>query len=117
MRSKKMSEDLKLSLQIVNIDNKTIPNSSNIPNNRIKTTSSGIYLQLGYFSLFENAKQIFDRAKEKNVNDLFIMEVQNGNQNFYRVLIGPFSSPQAANNRLIELKEKNIEAFNMQVGD
>ena len=113
--AKRLSEDLKLSLQIVEIDSKNSSNSTTIPNNRIKTTDSSIYLQLGYFSLFDNAKQIFDRAKEKNVNDLFIMEVRNGDKNFYRVLIGPFDSPSKANNRLIELKEKNIEAINTEI--
>ncbi len=113
--SKKLSDDLKLSLKIVNIDSKTAQNSTNISNDNIKSTSSGIYLQLGYFSLFDNAKQIFDRAKEKNVNDLFIMELRNGDRNFYRVLIGPFDSPERANERLIELKEKNIEAINTEI--
>jgi len=93
----RLIEDLNLSLKSVD-------------ENKIVFDNAGFYVQLGFFSIHENALQIINMCKDRNINNAFIAKKTSNKKLFYRVIIGPFISSNEANLKLIELKEKNIEA-------
>lgn len=102
----RLREDLNLSLQdIYKIEE------------NISVNKYGIYLQLGYYSDLKNVRNFIEKERGKGLQDLKYIEAvspKSGNL-FYRVVIGPFESREIANKRLIELKEKNIEAILLEI--
>ena len=102
----RLKEDLKLSLDI---ENNTI----------VDNKKSGFFVQLGFYSIEENAKQLLEICKEKGINEVYIFKTNSSKTDklFYRVLIGPFGNSSLANEKLIDLKEKNIEAIVLELGN
>jgi len=97
----RLIEDLNLSIEI-----------SEEKKSEISAVKSGFYVQLGYFSQLDNANQIIENCKDKQIKGVFLTKVKGKNDKiFYKILIGPFKSSSDANNKLIELKENNIEAI------
>lgn len=83
-----------------------------------KEIKSGYYLQIGYFSSEENSKTYVDNFNKKWKEKAFYSETvssKTGLTNF-RILIGPFSDKSKANDKLIDLKEKNVEAITLELG-
>jgi len=77
----------------------------------------GIYLQLGYYSDLNNVKEFIEKKRSLGISDLKYMETisPKSKNKFYRIVIGPFKTKEAANKRLIELKEKNIESIILEI--
>ncbi|MBP7552044.1 MAG: SPOR domain-containing protein [Spirochaetes bacterium] len=83
-----------------------------------KELKSGYYLQIGYFSSEENSKTYVDNFNKKWGEKAFYSETvssKTGLTNF-RILIGPFDDKTKANDKLIELKDKNVEAITLELG-
>jgi tetratricopeptide (TPR) repeat protein len=85
--------------------------------NETRTASSGYYVQLGYYSSLDNANQVLELSQDKNIKDVFITKSvsSKSSKTFYRALIGPYNTSKDANNKLIELKEKNVEAIVLEL--
>ncbi len=102
----RLREDLKLSLEdIYKLEE------------NLSLNQYGIYLQLGYYSELNNVKEFIEKQKSRGVQDLKYIETispKSGNT-FYRVVLGPFKNIELANKKLIELKEKNIEAIILEI--
>ncbi|HQJ05288.1 MAG TPA: SPOR domain-containing protein [Spirochaetota bacterium] len=83
-----------------------------------KETKRGYYLQIGYFSSEENSKNYVESFNKKWGEKAFYSETVSSKTGLtnYRILIGPFSDRSKANDKLIELKEKNIEAITLELG-
>ena len=104
---KRLREDLRLSNEFLDVvENKTI-------------IQKKIFVQIGFFSQEENALERIKICKNKDINDAFIKKTKSSkNDNyFYRILVGPYNSKEKANDKLIELKEKNIESIIMELND
>lgn len=92
-------------------------NSSDNSDDKI-TINNAFYIQLGYYSSLESAKQFIEKCKtQKKITDIYYANTRSAKSDkiFYRIVIGPFSSRDEANEKLIELKEKNIEAIVLEL--
>jgi len=75
------------------------------------------YIQLGYFSTEENARLTIEEYQKNGVKDIFTAKTKANEigKIFYRLVIGPFYERESANKKILELKEKNIEAIVLEL--
>lgn len=101
---RRLREDLKLSKNLQ--DNVVIVDSG-----------KKIFVQLGFYSQKDNAVDRVKVCSDKGVKDVLLRDGKSDKSGkmFYRVLIGPFKSREAANEKLIELKEKDIESIVLEL--
>jgi TolA-binding protein len=83
---------------------------------KLKNLNSGYYIQFGYFSNSDNADDTLNLCKNKGITAFIAKFKSSASGNyFYRVLSGPFDSSKTANQKLIEIKEQNIEAIVLEL--
>ncbi len=108
--NKRLKDDLELSSRLDIYPDDPVKN--------IKSDdTAGYYIQLSYLSSKENALKSVADYKSAGINDVFYARTRSSESSkiLYRVLIGPFGSKEKASARLIELKEKNIEAIILEL--
>ncbi|HPO49912.1 MAG TPA: SPOR domain-containing protein [Spirochaetota bacterium] len=78
-----------------------------------------IFVQIGFFSQHSNALEHLKNVERKKIEGLFIKKTKSTKNDsyFYRILIGPYNSKEKANEKLIEIKEKNIESIILELND
>lgn len=105
------------SMKVLNEELKESLNINEILQNETNKEEVGFYLQLGYFSSYENVKITLKNYNSKNIKDIFIAKTipSNKSNTFYRLVIGPFKNKASANERLIDLKEKHIESILLEL--
>lgn len=79
---------------------------------------AGLFIQLGYYSRLDYAKEFIERSKaETGLEKVFYRAVRSTKSGkiYYRILTGPLKGRAEANKKLIELKEKNIEGIILEL--
>ena len=78
---------------------------------------NGFYVQLAYLSSQDSAKKIVDEYNKMGITGVYYAKTRSNKSSdiFYRVVIGPFDSEEYANEKVIELKDKNIESIVMEL--
>jgi len=76
--------------------NKKEENQNNINNNILPDSEGNYYIQVGLFSVYNNAKYVSETLKNKGIY-CSIDEVIIKNAKMYRVIVGPFKNMDKAN--------------------
>ena len=99
----RLIEDMDLSIDIKKTDS-------------IKNINSGFYIQFGYYGNYDNALEMLKSCGDKNIKAFIAKVTSSTSKNiFYRVLSGPYDSGKTANEKLIDVKEKNMEAIVLEL--
>lgn len=75
----------------------------------------GLYLQLGSYSEEANAQKYKEKLQEREIEPLLISRQMGSSGYLYKVIAGPFLNKIEANQKLIDLKDKGIDAFFMEI--
>ena len=74
-------------------------------------SSGGSYVQAGSFRDFDNAKKM--AARLQTVGKARVRSREVGDRTFYRVMLGPFTSPSYAKSVVKRLKSMGIGTLNL----
>lgn len=96
------------------------PGSGTAPTRTADTSAAhpdaSIYLQLGAFSLRENAEKLLERAVRSTISGAFIQQGSGNNgQTLYRVRVGPLASVEIADHIISRLLKTGFDEFHVVI--